>query len=67
MKAALKALRRNKSPGVHGILTDLFQAIKIESVKILTCKQNDVQGVSMSALSLYGARRVWIQTGFLKV
>ena len=36
VKAALKVLGRNKSPGVNGILIELFQATETDSVKILT-------------------------------
>lgn len=36
MKADLKALGRNKSPGVYGLQKELFQATETETVKILT-------------------------------
>ena len=41
VKAVLKVLGRKKSPGVDGILIELFQATKTESVKILRriCQQ----------------------------
>ena len=41
MKAALKVLGRNKSPGEDGIPTELFQVRETEPVKILTriCQQ----------------------------
>ena len=41
VKAALKELGRNKSPGVDGILIELFRATETESVKIITriCQQ----------------------------
>ena len=41
VKAALKVLGRNKSPGLDGIVIEIFQATETEFVKILTraCQQ----------------------------
>lgn len=41
VKAALKVLGRDKSPGADRVLTELLQGTEIESVKILTriCQQ----------------------------
>ena len=53
IKADVKVLGRNKSPGVNGISIELFQATETESVKILTRRRQHGAGPGAQWLSAH--------------